>query len=63
MCLEITYLIHIYKYKKDMALNNQQCLICHKKQTKLLIIKTTSSPLWMTEPFYLNSFPNKYKPL
>ena len=28
MCLEIMYLI--YMYKKDLALNNQQCLICHK---------------------------------
>ena len=28
MCLEIKYLI--YMYKKDLALNNQQLLICHK---------------------------------
>ena len=29
MCLEIIYLI-IYMYKKDLALNNLQWLICHK---------------------------------
>ena len=28
MCLEIIYLI--YMYKTDLALNNQQWLICHK---------------------------------
>ena len=28
MCLEIIYLI--YTYKKDLALNNLQWLICHK---------------------------------
>ena len=28
MCLEIIYLI--YMYKKDFALNNLQWLICHK---------------------------------
>ena len=28
MCLEIIYLIYIYK--KDVALNNLQCLMCHK---------------------------------
>ena len=35
MCLEIIYLI--YMYKKDLALNNLHCLISHKtkpKQTK-----------------------------
>ena len=37
ICLEIIYLI--YMYKKDLALNNLQWLICHKtkpnpKQTK-----------------------------
>ena len=35
MCFEIVCLIHMYK--KDLALNNQQWLICHKtkpSQTK-----------------------------
>ena len=31
MCLKIMYLI--YMYEKDLAINNQQWLICHK--TKL----------------------------
>ncbi len=30
MCLEMIYLI--YMHKKDLALNNQQWLICHKTQ-------------------------------
>ena len=30
MCLEIIYVI--YMYKKDLALKNLQCLICHKTQ-------------------------------
>ena len=30
MCLEIIYLI--YMYKEDLALDNQQWLICHKTQ-------------------------------
>ena len=30
MCIEIIYLM--YMYKKDVALNNQQWLICHKTQ-------------------------------
>ena len=40
MCLEIIYLI--YMYKKDLALNNQEWLLCHKtnlnqnKQLKFL---------------------------
>ena len=33
MCLEIIYLI--YMYKKDMALNNQQWLIYHKTKPNL----------------------------
>ena len=36
ICLEIIYVI--YRYKKDLALNNLQWLICHKtkpNQTKL----------------------------
>ena len=39
MCLEIIYLI--YMYKKDLALNNQEWLICYKtkrNQTKSLLI-------------------------
>ena len=32
MCLEIMYLI--YMYKKDLALNNQQWSICHKAKPK-----------------------------
>ena len=28
MCFKIIYLI--YMYKKDLALNNLECLICHK---------------------------------
>ena len=30
MCLEIIYLI--YMYKKDLALNNLEWLMCHKTQ-------------------------------
>ena len=33
ICLEIIYLVYIFK--KDLALNNQQWLLCHKtKQNK-----------------------------
>ena len=32
MCLEVIYLI--YMYKKDLALNNLQWLICHQIQLK-----------------------------
>ena len=32
MCLEIIYLI--YMYKKDLALNNLQGLMCHKAKLK-----------------------------
>ena len=38
MYLEILYLIHMFK--KDLALDNQQCFICHKTKpnhTKLLL--------------------------
>ena len=35
MCLEIVYLI--YMYKKDLALNNIQWLIYHKTQPNLII--------------------------
>ena len=35
MCLEITYLIHLYK--KDLALNNLQWLICHKTQVNQIL--------------------------
>ena len=32
MCLEIIYLI--YMYKKDLALNDVQWSVCHKTKTK-----------------------------
>ena len=35
MCLQIKYLIHIYK--DDFALNNLQWLICHKSQLNQII--------------------------
>ena len=31
MCLQMIYLI--YMYKEDLALNNQQLLICHKTKS------------------------------
>ena len=36
MCLEIIY--SIYMYKMDLALNNQQWLICHKTKPKWLLL-------------------------
>ena len=47
MCLEIIYLIYIYK--KDLAINNLQLLICHKtkpNQTKPNQILTLSFSLY-----------------
>ena len=35
MCLQILYLM--YMSKKDLALNNQQMLICHKTQPNQVI--------------------------
>ena len=38
LCLQIISLI--YMYKEDLALNNLQCLICHKSQPdQILSIK------------------------
>ena len=37
MCLEILYLIYIYMYKEELALNNLQWLICHKTQPNQII--------------------------
>ena len=54
MCLEILYLI--YMYKEDLALNNQQWLICHKTQPnqiryiggndKIVVLKKTTQHLY-----------------
>ena len=41
MCLEIIYLIHMYK--KDWALNNLQWLICHKTKPNKTLVETISS--------------------
>ena len=35
MCLEIIY--SIYMYKKDLALNNLQWLICHKTKSNQIL--------------------------
>ena len=35
MCLEIIYLMHMYK--KDLALNNLQLLICHKVKPNCIL--------------------------
>ena len=48
MCLEIKYLIYVYK--KDLALNNLQWFICHQiklNQTKLdcVIAKESNQPI------------------
>ena len=39
MCLEIIYLI--YTYKKHLALNNQQWLICYKTKPNQMFICNT----------------------
>ena len=39
MCLEIIYLI--YMQKQDLALNNQQCWICHKTKLNQTISEVT----------------------
>ena len=47
MCLEITYLI--YMYKEDFALNNPQLLICHKTKPELelkFIFSFTIGRIW-----------------
>ena len=31
------YIFNIYVYKEDLALNNLQCLICHKTQPNQII--------------------------
>ena len=52
MCLEILYLI--YMYKRDLVLNNLQGLICHKtkpNQTKPYILVVGGYALFSYVPF------------
>ena len=38
ICLHVIYLIYLYmKKKKDLALNNQEKLLCHKTKTQVKI--------------------------
>ena len=37
MCSQIVYIFDIYMSKQDLALNNQQCLICNKTQPNQII--------------------------
>ena len=52
MCLEIMYLI--YKYKKDLALNNQQLFICHKTKPNYPLLLYL--PFRPSRLFFLLSF-------
>ena len=36
-CVHKSYILNIYTYKKDLALNNQQWLISHKTQPNQII--------------------------
>ena len=44
-CLEIIYLI--YMYKKDLALNNRQWLICHKTKVNQTKVSETAVAIWI----------------
>ena len=51
----VIYKISVYKsyiYKEDLALNNQQCLICHKTQSN----KTNTTSVYIRGAF--NKFPD-----
>ena len=43
-----SYVFYIYMYKQDLALNNQQVLICHKTQQtyKQLFMSTSNKCDW-----------------
>ena len=49
MCLQIIYLI--YMYKEDFALNNLQCLICHKTKPSLTVNTLLLLVLQCLDPF------------
>ena len=64
ICFEIIYLI--YMYKKGLALNNLQLLICHKTKPKphifihIYTITSTQSPFLYMHKFSLKKFKSTY---
>ena len=56
MCLEIKYLIIMYKKKKDLALNNLQRLICRKtkpNQTRKCVAPKNGAKIYTHKRIYI----------